>query len=92
MNAYYSGDGNYQGSVGPVLTANGSTTTSNGSFVVTPVEVQVTSSTCPDFSLVPSTGTGIAISGTNATVTVAAGGSILPSPFQPPPPITSPEP
>ena len=55
MNAYYSGDANYQGSVGPVLTANGASTTSNGSFVVTPVEVQVTSSTCPDFSLAPST-------------------------------------
>lgn len=75
MNAYYSGDVNYQGSVGPVLTAGGSSTTSNGSFIVTPVEVQVTSSTCPDFSLVPS-GTGVTVSGSAATVTVAAGGSI----------------
>jgi hypothetical protein len=76
MNAYYSGDGNYQGSVGPVLTAAGSNVTANGSFIVTPVEVQVTSSTCPDFSLVPSTGTGTTVSGSNATVTVASGGTI----------------
>ena len=72
MNAYYSGDGNYQGSVGPVLTANGSAT-------VSPVEVQVSNSStsnCPDFSLVPSTGTGITVSGSTAGVTVAAGGTI----------------
>jgi hypothetical protein len=69
MNAYYSGDGNYQGSVGPVLTANGSSN-------VAPVQVQVTSGTCPDFSLAPSTGTGITVSGSNATVAVAVGGTI----------------
>jgi subtilase family serine protease len=76
ITAYYSGDVNYQGSAGPALTASGAGHTSNGSFVVSPVLVQVTSSACPDFSLVPSTGTGITVSGSNATVTVAAGGTI----------------
>jgi hypothetical protein len=71
INAYYSGDSNNQGSVGPSLPTNASSTP-----IIIPVEVQVTSTTCPDFSLVPSTGTGITVSGSSATVTVAAGGSI----------------
>ena len=76
ITAYYSGDGNYQGSAGPGLTTNGAPQVQNGSFEVTAVLVQVTSSSCADFSLVPSAGTGITVSGSNAGVTVAAGGTI----------------
>jgi subtilase family serine protease len=66
MSASYSGDANYQGSVGPVLTAGGANETQNGSTATSPVEVQVTSGSCPAFSL----------SASSATVTVAAGGTI----------------
>jgi subtilase family serine protease len=68
MSASYSGDVNYQGSRGPVLTANGGTQTSSGSTITSPLQVQVTTNACPDFSITPSA----------ATVTVAAGGSIPP--------------
>lgn len=64
--AAYSGDVNYQGSKGPVLTAGGATQTANGSAQTAPVEVVITSTTCPDFT----------ISTATPTVTVAAGGSI----------------
>jgi subtilase family serine protease len=68
MSASYSGDINYQGSIGgAVLTTNGATQLANGTFEVnTPVEVQVATSNCPDFSLTPSA----------SSFTVAAGGSI----------------
>jgi hypothetical protein len=66
LSASYSGDSNYQGSIGPVLTASGANETNNGSIQTAPVEVQVTSATCPAFSL----------STSNATVNVAAGGAI----------------
>ena len=33
MTAVYSGDATYQGSIGPPLTANGSSATSNGSYM-----------------------------------------------------------
>jgi subtilase family serine protease len=66
LSASYSGDANYQGSIGPVLTAGGGNETSNGSTQTAPLEVQVSSSTCADFS----------ISTTTPTVTVAAGGTI----------------
>ncbi|HEX9201700.1 MAG TPA: protease pro-enzyme activation domain-containing protein, partial [Acidobacteriaceae bacterium] len=73
MSAAYSGDANYQGSTGPVLTAGGSTTTSNGSFTVTPVEVQVTSSTCADFSLTAATpSVSVAAGATIPTATITA--------------------
>jgi hypothetical protein len=68
MSASYSGDTNYQGSIGPSLTTTGSTTTH-------PVEVQVSSTTCPDFSLTPSAA-GATANGNNLTVSVAAGGTI----------------
>ncbi len=58
LTASYSGDANYQGSKGPALQTFGGTTQ--------PVEVQVTGSNCPDFSLSAST----------ASVAVAAGGTI----------------
>jgi hypothetical protein len=64
--ASYSGDSNYQGSRGPVLTANGGSQSINGSIQTAPVEVQVSSSSCPDFTLSTPT----------PTVSVAAGGSI----------------
>jgi subtilase family serine protease len=75
VSAVYSGDINYQGSKGPALTAGGSATTSNGSLITSPVLATITG-TCPDFSVTPSSGSGITVSGTNATVTVAAGGTI----------------
>jgi hypothetical protein len=62
--ASYSGDANYQGSKGPVLTANG-TEQNSGLSVNTPIQIQVTGSTCADFSI-----------STPSTVTVAAGGTI----------------
>jgi subtilase family serine protease len=68
LTASYSGDSNYQGSIGPSLTTLGSATTH-------PVEVQVTSATCPDFGITPSAA-GVTSSGNNLSVTVAAGGSI----------------
>ncbi len=81
MAASYSGDVNYQGSKGPILDAGeaqqtgGTGLAANGSVVVNPIEIQVSSSSCPDFSLTPA-GTGVTVSGTNATVSVAAGGTI----------------
>jgi hypothetical protein len=66
MTAVYSGDSNYQGSIGPVLTANGSSTTSNGSYLTNPLIVTVSGGTCPNFSLTTS----------NTIVSVAAGGTI----------------
>jgi subtilase family serine protease len=66
VSASYSGDTNYQGSIGPVLTAAGASQTSAGSFIVSPLEVQVASTSCPDFSVTPG----------STSVTVAAGGTI----------------
>jgi subtilase family serine protease len=66
LSASYSGDLNNQGSIGPVLTANGATTTSNGSSETTPVEIQITSTTCPTYT----------VSTPTPTVTVGAGGAI----------------
>ena len=68
MAASYSGDANYQGSRGPILTSGGSASTN-------PLLVSVTTSNCPDFSLAPS-GTGVTVSGNNGTLTVSAGGTI----------------
>jgi len=66
MSAVYSGDSTYQGSIGPPLTANGSSTTSNGSYLTSPLIVTVSGSTCPNFSLTSST----------TIFAVAAGGTI----------------
>ena len=66
MTAVYSGDSTYQGSIGPPLTANGSSTTSNGSYLTNPLIVTVSGSTCPNFSLTSST----------TIFAVAAGGTI----------------
>jgi subtilase family serine protease len=66
MSAAYSGDTNYQGSIGPALTADGAATNSNESYITSPVIVQVTSSTCPSYTLAAS----------STTVNVAAGGTI----------------
>jgi hypothetical protein len=66
MTAVYSGDSNYQGSIGPPLTANGSSTTSNGSYLTNPLIVTVSGGTCPNFSLTSST----------TIFPVAAGGTI----------------
>src|SRR5208283_900325 len=66
MSAVYSGDATYQGSIGPPLTANGSSTTTNGSYITSPLIVTVSGSTCPNFSLTSST----------TIFSVAAGGTI----------------
>jgi hypothetical protein len=74
ITAAYSGDVNYQGSKGPTLfsgeagNTGGAGISSNGSVVVTPLEVQVTNNNCPDFSIDPS----------STSFTVAAGGTIPP--------------
>jgi subtilase family serine protease len=82
ISASYSGDVNYQGSRGPSLDmgevgrSGGTGFTSNGSVVVVnQTIVFVTSTTCPDFSLVPS-GAGLTVSGSSGNVSVAAGGTI----------------
>jgi subtilase family serine protease len=83
VQASYSGDVNYQGSKGPALASaeagytGGAGTSSNGSVVVTPIEVQVSNGSCPDFSVTPS-GAGVTVSGNNASLIVAAGGTIPP--------------
>ena len=66
MTAVYSGDATYQGSIGPPLTANGSSETSNGSYLTNPLIVTVSGSTCPNFSLTAS----------NTLFSVLAGGTI----------------
>jgi hypothetical protein len=66
MTASYSGDANYQGSRGPLLSTGGATSTASGSSITTPVEVVVSSTTCPNFAL----------SGSSTTVNVASGGTI----------------
>ena len=66
MTAVYSGDSNYQGSIGPALTANGSSATSNGSYLTNPLIVTVSGGSCPNFSL----------STSNTVVSVASGGTI----------------
>jgi subtilase family serine protease len=69
VTAVYSGDTNYQGSIGPILTANGSTTNSSGAFITTPMIVNVTAGTCPDYAVTSP-------SGASTSVNVAAGGVI----------------
>jgi hypothetical protein len=71
LTAVYSGDSNYQGSIGPALTANGTGNNSSGAIINTPLIVTVTPGTCPSFSVAGP-------SGSNTTVTVAAGGTIPP--------------
>jgi hypothetical protein len=72
MTAVYTGDSNYQGSIGPVLmsgeagTSTGTGIASNGSYITSPLIVTVTGGTCPNFSLTTS----------NTVVSVAAAGTI----------------
>jgi hypothetical protein len=74
MSASYSGDPNYAGSKGPTLDALGAgnggypVNQSTGSVELSPLIVTVSSAggTCPDFSVTP----------TNASISVASGGSI----------------
>jgi hypothetical protein len=68
MTAVYSGDSNYQGSIGPALTLNGSSATSNGSYLTSSLIVTVSGSTCPSFSLSPA-----------STVFSVASGGVIPS-------------
>jgi subtilase family serine protease len=73
MTAVYSGDSNYQGSIGPVLTANGSSQTSNGAYLTNPLIVTVSGGTCPNFSLsTPSTVVSVAAGGAIPAVTFTA--------------------
>ena len=76
LSASYSGDTNYQGSIGGAqIPALGSSYAANGSLENDPVTVQVANSgSCADFALTPS-GTGVTVSGSNATVAVAAASS-----------------
>lgn len=66
MSASYSGDTNYAGSKGPALIAGGAGEASNGSIITSPLIVTVTSGTCPDFTVTPS----------STTFSVNAGGAI----------------
>lgn len=75
LSASYSGDTTYQGSRGPTLTAGGASANSNGSTITSPLQVLVSSTTCPDYSLAPS-GTGVTVSGNTGSLTVNAGGTI----------------
>jgi Pro-kumamolisin, activation domain/Bacterial Ig-like domain (group 3) len=72
LSAAYSGDATYSGSKGPALSSGsagnsgGAGVTSNGSIITAPLIVNVSSGTCPDFTVTPS----------QSTVSVAAGGTI----------------
>ena len=67
--AVYTGDSNYQGSIGPALNANFENPNATGAFAnATPLIVTVNSGTCPNFSVTSPTG----------NVIVAAGGTIPP--------------
>ena len=72
VTAVYSGDSNYQGSIGPALTAGAAPTNSSGAAISSALIVSVTPGTCPTFTV---SGPGGTI---NSTVTVAAGGIIPP--------------
>ena len=66
VSASYSGDATYAGSKGSGITAGG---TANS----TPVEVSVTSGSCPDFSITTSNSTvGVTSGNPSATITVAS--------------------
>ncbi len=72
MSAVYSGDGTYAGSKGPVASGF-ATQTSNGTFVTTPLVVTVSAgTTCPDFSLSPSSTVPVAAGATIPAVTITA--------------------
>ena len=67
VTAVYSGDSNYQGSIGPALTINGANSTQSGAIETDPLIITVNSgSTCPNFS----------VTAPASTVTVASGGAI----------------
>ena len=68
--ASYSGDGTYAGSKGAGITAIGFTTTANS--VVTPVTVQVSSGSCPTFTLTAPTSTVSVASGGTPVATITA--------------------
>ena len=69
ITAVYSGDSNYQGSVGPALSASSASLNSSGAIINNPLIVTVTAgSTCPSFTVTAPAG----------NVTVAAGGTIPP--------------
>jgi len=73
ITAVYSGDSNYQGSIGPALTTGGTSINSSGAIFNTPLVVTVTmGSTCPGFSI-------SGPNGANSTINVAAGGIIPPA-------------
>jgi hypothetical protein len=68
--AVYSGDANYQGSVGPGPAVNNSGESSNGGYLNAPliITVNLAGSSCPSFS----------VAGPAGSVSVAAGGTIPP--------------
>ena len=71
FSAAYSGDATYAGSKGPALAAaeaSGAGVTPDGSVVTSPLIVTVTSGSCPDFTITPTT----------PTVSVGLGGTIPP--------------
>jgi len=69
ITAVYTGDSNYQGSIGPALATGAASTNANGAIISSALIVSVTPGTCPSFSV-------NGPSGSNTTVTVAAGGAI----------------
>jgi subtilase family serine protease len=74
FSASYSGDATYAGSKGPALASaeagltGGAGITANGSAITSPLVVTVTSGSCPDFTITPTT----------PTVSVGVGGTIPP--------------
>jgi subtilase family serine protease len=73
LTAVYSGDANYQGSIGAALTVNGtSNNPSTGAIINSPLIVTVTAGACPDFSVASS---ATVVSGV-PTISVASGGTI----------------
>jgi subtilase family serine protease len=72
ITAVYSGDTNYQGSIGPPLTVSGSSQNSSGAFITNPLLITVTSGSCPSFTL----GNSAPLVSNVSTISVAAGGTI----------------
>ena len=72
VTAVYSGDSNYQGSIGPVLTVTGSGESSDGGFLTNPLIITVTPGPCPNFTVNSS---APLVSGV-PTISVASGGTI----------------
>lgn len=70
--AAYSGDTNYQGSMGPGLASSGTSVSSDGGYQSNPLIINVTSGTCPNLAVT----TSAPVVNNYSTISVASGGTI----------------